>query len=122
MASGKLCGRTKTGKVSAIMNRRYHRPFMKRISILLGVLAASIHSLSAQTYQKVPELKKCFDDAGVIGTFVLFNVATDRMLVWDEARAKKRFEHSKSSPKRSTRRTRERCRISSENSLKRGRL
>jgi len=91
MASGKLCGRTKTGKVSAIMNRRYHRPFMKRISILLGVLAASIHSLSAQTYQEVPELKKCFDDAGVIGTFVLFNVATDRMLVWDEARAKKRF-------------------------------
>jgi beta-lactamase class D len=63
---------------------------MKPISILFA-LALSIHFLSAQTYQEVPELKKCFKDMGVVGTFVLFDDATDTMLVCDEARAKKRF-------------------------------
>lgn len=64
---------------------------MKRIFILLITLAVSFHLLSAQTYREVPELKKCFNDAGIVGTFVLFDVANDTMLVWDEARAKKRF-------------------------------
>src|ERR1700730_7689390 len=64
---------------------------MKRVFILLIVLAASFHSLSARTYQEVPELAKVFKDNGVVGTFVLFDVATDTMVVWDEARAKKRF-------------------------------
>jgi beta-lactamase class D len=64
---------------------------MKRVSILLIALVALIHSLCAHTYQEVPELKKCFKDMGIVGTFVLFDVATDTMLVWDEARAKKRF-------------------------------
>ena len=62
---------------------------MKPISILFA-LALSIHFLSAQTYQEVPELKKCFKDMGVVGTFVLFDDATDTMLVCDDARAKKR--------------------------------
>jgi beta-lactamase class D len=78
-------------KVPVIMNLRSHRPIMKRTSILLSALVVSIHSLSAQTYQQVPELEKCFKDAGVVGKFVLFEVATKKMLVWDEARAKKRF-------------------------------
>ena len=73
------------------MERSYHGTVMKRASILLLALALSIHSLSAQTYREAPELKKCFSDAGVVGTFVLFDVANDTMLVWDEARAKKRF-------------------------------
>jgi beta-lactamase class D len=64
---------------------------MKRILILLVVLATSLHSLSARTYQEVPGLAKCFRDKGVVGTFVLFDAATDTMLVWDETRAKKRF-------------------------------
>jgi len=63
---------------------------MKPVSILLIALAPSIHFLSAQTYQEVPELKKCFKDMGVVGTFVLFDDATDTMLVCDDARAKKR--------------------------------
>jgi len=64
---------------------------MKRVSILLIALAVSIHSLSAQKYQEVPELMKCFEDAGIVGTFVLFDAATETMLVWDEGRAKRRF-------------------------------
>lgn len=64
---------------------------MWRLSILLVALAGSIHSLSAQTYKEVPKLKKCFNDAGIAGTFVLFDIANDTMLVSDEARAKKRF-------------------------------
>ena len=58
---------------------------------MLLTLALSIHSFSAQSFREVPELKKSFADAGVAGTFVLFDAATDTMLVWDEARAKKRF-------------------------------
>jgi beta-lactamase class D len=64
---------------------------MKRVFILLIVLAVSLHSVSARTYQQVPELAKVFKDKDVVGTFVLFDVATDTMVVWDEARAKKRF-------------------------------
>jgi beta-lactamase class D len=64
---------------------------VKRASILLIALGLSIHSLSAQTYKEAPELEKCFKDAGVAGTFVLFDVSANTMLVWDEARAKKRF-------------------------------
>ena len=64
---------------------------MKRICILLITLVVSIHLLPAQTYREVPELKKCFNDAAIVGTFVLFDVANDTMLVCDEVRAKKRF-------------------------------
>jgi beta-lactamase class D len=76
---------------SAVIDRRYGGPVIKRVCILLIALALSTHSLSAQKYQQLPELKKCFEDAGIVGTFVLFDVAADTMLVWDEARAKKRF-------------------------------
>jgi beta-lactamase class D len=54
-------------------------------------LIASAGSLSARPYQEVPELAKCFEAQGVAGTFVLFDVANDTMLVSDEARARKRF-------------------------------
>ncbi len=64
---------------------------MKRAFILLIVLAASLHPLSALTYQEVPELAKLFEDKGASGTFVLFDGATDTMIVSDETRAKKRF-------------------------------
>lgn len=46
---------------------------------------------SARTYREVPELAKVFSANGITGTFVLFDVASDTMLVSDEARAKKRF-------------------------------
>ena len=64
---------------------------MKRILILLTMLGASFHSLSGQTYREVPELAKVFKEKDVVGTFVLFDVAANTMLIWDEARAKKRF-------------------------------
>jgi beta-lactamase class D len=54
-------------------------------------LIASACSLSARTYQEVPELAKCFEAQGISGTFVLFDVANDTMLVSDEARARRRF-------------------------------
>lgn len=64
---------------------------MKQGPVAFIALIVSIYSSSAQTYQEVPELKKCFQNAGVVGTFVLFDVTSNTMLVWDEARAKKRF-------------------------------
>nr|AIA15264.1 ClassD_beta_lactamase [uncultured bacterium] len=64
---------------------------MPRIIIVLSFLIASLGSLSARTYQEVPELAKCFAAQGVAGTFVLFDVANDTMFISDEARARKRF-------------------------------
>jgi beta-lactamase class D len=64
---------------------------MKRLLVLVIVLAASLHPLPGRTYQEVPELARVFKDQGVSGTFVLFDVATDTMFVSDEARARKRF-------------------------------
>jgi len=64
---------------------------MSRIIPALACLIASTCSLSARTYQEVPELAKCFEAQGAAGTFVLFDVANDTMLVSNEARAKKRF-------------------------------
>jgi beta-lactamase class D len=64
---------------------------MKRGLILLVILAVSLRSLSAHIYREAPELAQIFQEQGVAGTFVLFDVAADTMLVWDEARAKKRF-------------------------------
>lgn len=64
---------------------------MPRIAIVLSFLVASVHPLVAWTYQEVPKLAKCFEAQGVAGTFVLFDVATDTMLVSNEARAQERF-------------------------------
>jgi beta-lactamase class D len=64
---------------------------MKRALFPLIVLAVSLQSLSARTYREAPELAKIFQAQGVSGTFVLFDVAADTVLVWDEARAKKQF-------------------------------
>jgi beta-lactamase class D len=64
---------------------------VKRSFLALIAWVSSLQSLPARTYQGVPELAKCFQDKGVVGTFALFDVATDRMLVSDEARAKKPF-------------------------------
>ncbi len=64
---------------------------MPRIIVALSFLIAPVCSLSARTYQEVPELAKCFTAQDVVGTFVLFDVAKDTMLISDEARARKRF-------------------------------
>src|SRR6187401_2370058 len=64
---------------------------LKRIFLALIAWPALLHSLPARTYQEVPGLAKCFQDQEVGGTFVLFDVGTDTMFVWNEARAKKRF-------------------------------
>jgi beta-lactamase class D len=64
---------------------------MKLTFVLLVGLVASLDSLSARTYQEVPELLKIFQSEGVAGTFVLYDGATDTMFVSDQARAQKRF-------------------------------
>ncbi len=64
---------------------------MPPVFAVLILSVASLHPLSARTYQDVPELAKVFTEQGVAGTFVLFDVATDTMFVSNEARAKKRF-------------------------------
>jgi beta-lactamase class D len=64
---------------------------MPRLIIVLSCLIASVFPLSARTCEEVPELAKIFQQQEVKGTFVLFDVATDTMLVSDEARARKRF-------------------------------
>lgn len=55
------------------------------------VLFASLNSLSARSYREAPELEKCFTTHGVQGTFALLDLATDTVVVWNEARAKERF-------------------------------
>lgn len=64
---------------------------VKRSFLAVIAWVSALQSLPARTYQEVPELAKCFQDKGVIGTFVLFDVTADTMFVSDEARAKKRF-------------------------------
>jgi beta-lactamase class D len=64
---------------------------MRRTSFLLTALLLSARFVFAQTYQEIPEVAKCFHNGEVAGTFVLFDVAKDTMLVWNEGRAKKRF-------------------------------
>lgn len=64
---------------------------MKQSILALLAWGSLLHSLPARTYQDVPELAKCFQDKGVTGTFVFFDVGTDTMFVSNEARAKKRF-------------------------------
>lgn len=61
-----------------------------RAITLLVLLAASSPTL-ARTVQEAPELEKCFSELGVVGTFVLLDSATDKIIVWDKARAEKRF-------------------------------
>jgi beta-lactamase class D len=60
---------------------------------LLIVLAVFIPlcSVSARSYREAPELAKYFADKGVQGTFALLDLATDTVVVWNEARAKERF-------------------------------
>ncbi|HEV2841692.1 MAG TPA: class D beta-lactamase [Chthoniobacterales bacterium] len=64
---------------------------LPRLVTVLIFLLASLQALSARTYEETPELAKIFEDHGVAGTFVLFDVTTDTMFVSNEARAKKRF-------------------------------
>ncbi|MEP6821435.1 MAG: class D beta-lactamase [Chthoniobacterales bacterium] len=64
-----------------------------RSSLFLLVLALWIpaQTVSAQTFREVSGLGELFRAQGVTGTFVLFDREADTMLVWNEARAKKRF-------------------------------
>lgn len=64
---------------------------VKWVAVALVVSPLFSSSLSARTYEEAPVLAKCFHDEGVVGTFVLFDVANDKMIVWDQTRAKKRF-------------------------------
>ena len=64
---------------------------MTRLFPILAAIAVSLTACSARTYREVPELAKVLSANGVTGTFVLFDPASDTMLVADEARAKKRF-------------------------------
>jgi beta-lactamase class D len=64
---------------------------MTRLIAFLSFLIASVDPVMARTYQEVPELAKIFQQQEVVGTFVLFDVANDTMLVSDEPRARKRF-------------------------------
>lgn len=59
--------------------------------IILLALVVSLHSVSARTYREAPELERFFNDQGVKGTFALFDIATDTIVVSNEARAKQRF-------------------------------
>jgi len=70
---------------------------MKKI-LLSVVLATLVTGLCfAQTpepvlsYQASPELEELFDDAGVGGTFVLYDVSANRLVTHDQARAETRF-------------------------------
>src|SRR5687768_11943616 len=63
-----------------------------RVVIFLAlVLAVSLSSLSARSYREAPELEKIFAEKGLQGTFVLLDLATDTLIVSNEARAKQRF-------------------------------
>lgn len=64
---------------------------MKQAILLLVVLLVSLQSIAAREYQVAPELGKCFDEMKVIGTFVLFDVAADKMIIWNKTRAGQRF-------------------------------
>jgi beta-lactamase class D len=64
---------------------------VKRSLLALLVWVSPLQWLPARTYQEIPELAKCFQDKGVVGTFLLFEVATDTMFVSDKSRAQKRF-------------------------------
>jgi len=68
--------------------RRRGLPQLLAVSIFL---LTSLQALSARTVQEVPQLAKCLNDQGLVGTFVLLDAATDTMFVSDAARANKRF-------------------------------
>lgn len=64
---------------------------MRKLLALFLFAIVSSRPLPAQTFQDAPELGKIFRAQGVVGTFVLYDREADKMFVWDEARAKKRF-------------------------------
>jgi len=64
---------------------------MKRALLLFVFVAASLQSIAARDHKEAPELGKYFDEMKVVGTFVLFDVAADKMIVWNKARAEQRF-------------------------------
>jgi hypothetical protein len=60
---------------------------------LLAALFAAIvtEPTSAVSFKEVPELDKVFFDHGVTGTFVLFDVAADKIFVWNKERRQNVF-------------------------------
>ena len=64
---------------------------MKRFLSIFLIVAALAESTSAVSFKEVPELERFFKERNVVGTFVLYDVAADTMLVWNEERAKRRF-------------------------------
>jgi beta-lactamase class D len=65
-------------------------PMYARLMILLA-LFIPLCSLSARSYREALELEKVFADKGARGTFALLDPAADTIIVFNEARAKKRF-------------------------------
>ena len=63
---------------------------MDRLASPLLALFARLNAAAAQTVAR-PEWQRHFDAQRLRGTFVLFQPAQDRYLVWDEERARRRF-------------------------------
>jgi len=55
---------------------------------LLFLMAGHVHAVDMEQH---PELDQLFNEAGVTGTFVLYDVTAGRLVVHDLARAEKRF-------------------------------
>jgi beta-lactamase class D len=64
---------------------------MKKLLFALLLAATVSKTALGVSFKEVTELAKPFSDQGVVGTFVLFDVASDTVFVWNEKRARERF-------------------------------
>lgn len=64
---------------------------MTRTFISLAALVLVAHSAPAEELREMPQLTDHFKAAGVVGTFVMFDPAAQKMFVANAARAKERF-------------------------------
>lgn len=83
-----VCGAYAGAIRFTVVNTHLKRPICALLMVSMLLLS---RSLSAQSFEEAPKLTKCFDDEKVVGTFVLFDVTNDKMIVFDKTRAKKRF-------------------------------
>lgn len=64
---------------------------MRRLVLFFLATIVALQPAFGSTFKPAPELEKIFQENGAVGTFVLFDVGEDTMLVWNEQRAKERF-------------------------------
>lgn len=64
---------------------------MKRFLPIFLIVVALSKSALGVSFKEAPGLEKVFKDQSIVGTFILYDVAADTMLVWNEERAKRRF-------------------------------